>query len=564
MSVVALSQIVNPNNYEYNNNTQMFTLRIGTVVVESDSAEKLDSILNIASVKSNKELGKLREIDLISSDSFSYYSLSLAIDENKNPYFLYTLNAEGEAADQKFNDEEYFGEKLPSFPPGTNLYFNSNLASDGVQRQAGLDGLRGTAESIYNRGYAADSGNLANLDNSSIAPATLLLLKQVFGENTVFNQGHLNTLKMMGLVTGKVADGTSAWTLSSKGQTILDAFGATPAKFIPSVNLLKINSELSKTAESVADYFTATGYKTGTDGNPLFSNTDVEAAAARVLESLNRNSGTAPLPAGLQYGDYVQTFLNKLFGLPSTNNQFDANHINAAVAMGLLSYDAAANKVTLKSTGELYLRNKSPEVFPPKDNATNPDLKAIDDYIGSLDIVLINFDLLDSAVTGVSDGVVSIADLEWAANNYGADTDIGKAARNLLEANKSKGLDMLMIGNMNNNDHAFNKPELQLYMQGLRETRAEWSNTTGPARANGYAAANTAKSRETVNELTQWIPDARREGRDYVDTAKDGIGRQPNNSGNAGVDKTLYFGDDALSVLDAEAYLNLMSYLMPA
>ena len=210
MSVVAPGQTGSSVEYQYTNNPQECTRKIGDFVIAASSPEAIDEIIHMASIK-GIPIDEIRNSDFLRGIGWDNYSLDLCADNNGNTYYLFTVNEKGTDAIKKFNDEEYFGDKIPSFPPGTNVYFNSkfNTSSTGVERQAGLDGLKASAKLIYGEVYKADLQSLANLDNSSINPDTLVLMKRIFGENIVFNQGHLNTLKMMGLVKGKVGDGQS-------------------------------------------------------------------------------------------------------------------------------------------------------------------------------------------------------------------------------------------------------------------------------------------------------------------------------------------------------------------
>lgn len=324
------------------------------IFVTADNPAELNAFLARISLLCNKPIDELRISDIsrvCAADSLEFDQVTL----DGRIYTVIHVSDTQEDLTQEFNQEEYFLGEIPKFTPGTGVYLNSSFDTEwtGLRKDIALAGLSGAAQALYKGNYETAT-NLPPVNIPADSPVGKLLTF-MFSPSTSFNQGHLNVLKMMGLVDGSATADPSTWTVTpNKGALIVAAIGTDRPKFIPSMNLLQMPQDLQTMAAGVSKYFTAAGYAAG------YSAEDVEKVAADVL---NKGMGAdkTPLPANLVIPqDTAGKLLNHLFKLAPGNQQFTVAQINTAVAMGLITFDGSANPPTLAMTeiGNTYLKGK--------------------------------------------------------------------------------------------------------------------------------------------------------------------------------------------------------------
>ncbi|EDM84581.1 hypothetical protein [Limnobacter sp. MED105] len=330
-----------------------FTYRVGDIIISASSEEELQEILNFLALKNNKPVEELKVRDITLTLDYDQFNYKRNLGEDGITH-TFTLTAEGQGLVQNYNDTAFFGDEIPFFPSGSATYLNSgfNTEATGSAMSAQLGGLMGAAQYIYNANYPAESDQLGPIQDSDLDPNTLTLLESMFGSNTEFNQGHLNTLKMMGLLQGDASQAPGTWTPNENGSTVVEAFANNTLPLIPSMGLLTMTQTLMNTASEVSGYFTATGYA------PNYGSEQVEKDAKAILEGMAEVPDET-LPPGLVPDEETRKMLNFLFGLPADNTHFTTNQLNTAISMGLVSYNPAENTIAMTANGGIYLADKN-------------------------------------------------------------------------------------------------------------------------------------------------------------------------------------------------------------
>lgn len=339
-----------------------YTTRFGKIVIRASSEEELNDFLAWLSNMAGKPVDELDMQDLLQNVKVSEFDGNFrGIDPSTGESFSsFSLGSSSWATIDTFNDTHFFGDRIPEFPAGSGAFFGSilNPANPGIELNAGLAGFAATAQLVYQSNYP-DSARLPTIDTSTLDPAVLELLQKMFGANTTFDQGHLNVLKMMNMVTGTVNQPIGEWRLTADtGAPLLQAYKDNPQAFIPSVMLLELEQVDFTKAKGVPLYFDETGNFINGNGPE-----NVEKIARELIGEMS--PANTALPAGTVLGERVANTLNALFGLPMTNTSFTAEQVNTAIAMGLMTYDATTSTVSLTDIGRGYLLAKNPEGMDP-------------------------------------------------------------------------------------------------------------------------------------------------------------------------------------------------------
>lgn len=350
-----------------------------SVVIIGNSEEEIQSWLNWASMNKEKPISELTEADMKGSMTVGGYDL---VDPTGD---VIRLNATGTNYIDTYASEGYitpgnaFYGDIPAYPEGsnTNIYFTSSANSDWATHLAALSG---TAKYFYEANYADSNAKPINLQNQDAE--TVKLLEMMFGKGTAFTTDHLDTLRLMGLVTGSPNKGfkpseTGNQLLSSP---VKDQAGA----YIPSMGLLGLGEELITKANGVSSYFENGAFKAG------FSTQTVEDDAKAIHEGMAPAEGEE-LPKVAPY-DESREMMNLLFGKDPSNATFTAEEINTAVAMGLVTYNPNLQVFNTTANGNTYLAAKNAEAAaaaappPPPPTGNYGTEEAYNNYANGLGI----------------------------------------------------------------------------------------------------------------------------------------------------------------------------------
>jgi len=344
-----------------------YSVRVGNsdIFIRASSQEELDNFLAWLSLKSGKPVEELTALDFNRFVPPSLLSASESVTDPDNPGLVTVFGIEGQqwGSVEGFNDTEFFGDEIPSFPPGSGSFNGYNIKTgEGMKTSVGLYGFAGTAQMIYKANYPAGE-ELPLIDTEKVNPEVLALHKRMFGD-VPMTQGHLNVLKMMGLVSGSAKTGSDRWAVTDTGKSISAEIDRSETDFIPAATLLSLDGTDLATAAEVKGYFSP-------DGRLIngFTTQDLEGLAGGLIESMT--PADTALPPGVQIDPKSQTMLNNLYGLPANNTEFTAEQVNSAIAMGLVKFDPATGKVTLTTNGQGYLDTKIAEGEKPEEG--NPD-----------------------------------------------------------------------------------------------------------------------------------------------------------------------------------------------
>ena len=565
-----------------------FTYRIKDIIISASSEEELQEILNFLALKNNKPVEELKVRDITLTLDYDQFNYKRNLGEDGITH-TFTLTAEGQGLVQNYNDTAFFGDEIPFFPSGSATYLNSkfNTEATGSAMSAQLGGLMGAAQYIYNANYPAESDQLGPIQDSDLDPNTLTLLENMFGPNTEFNQGHLNTLKIMGLLQGDASQAPGTWTPNENGSTVVEAFANNTLPLIPSMGLLTMTQTLMNTASEVPGYFTATGYA------PNYGSEQVEKDAKAILEGMAEVPDET-LPPGLVPDEETRKMLNFLFGLPTDNTHFTTNQLNTAISMGLVSYNPAENTIAMTTNGGIYLADKNEaaaaaEAANNKDPNTNPRIKELNDLIWALNIMDANWATFDQgAGKGGLDNVVSVEDLEGIIRRYGADSDQGKAAQIILNARNAGNIDSLFRGNANKTDSKFSRGDFDQFRAGVNDIQTNLLATNEAVGQDGYPPLNTTRTEQVLNALkflkSNWgeFESAKNGDRDNklsrddleairnspsstpaMKDAAEVLLRELDSGGNEWLNELLFSGDGKNSGGDLDALIKLMEHYIP-
>lgn len=479
-----------------------FRFQLGDTVIEADTEEELQAILEYIALQRNVPVEELEEKHI--PLNFQYGEFRSERDPNNRDLMVYSLTDKGRTKIDEFRNANFFGDHIPAYPPGSETYLEANLsrldAMTGMRLQATLHGLAGTAQSIYDYNYGGEGDELPPIPNADLNPNTLALLKQFFGPNTAFNQGHLNTLKMMGLVDGSGGQPASSWTLNSTGTAVLGKFSELTGHFISHSSLLGLPTSAITQAEGVPAYFNAQGFIPPNDA------AKVEDDAQEILDALPEE-GNVGLPAGTKLDDASIQTLNQLFNLPEGNTSFTINQLNTAVAMGLLTYDPATQTVAITPIGNIYLQAAiaTPAEETPEDAAI-PTPPALDQLIWAQHVIGTNWDEFDSPDNpkGV-DNVISTKDLERMMEKYPPGDPKHEAAKIMLEGREGGLTEPLFRGNANKLDGKFSRGDFDYFAASTNAIKAAVT-TPGDTPEAVAARERPGAVIEALQELKRFFP----------------------------------------------------------
>lgn len=372
----------------------------GTIWIAGTSQKQVDDLMARISLKSDKPISELSIRDVYSCCSWSGFDTQRITNGDK----LYTKMVISESLNaivQTFNRQQYFLDDVPVFPPGSGRYLNSSFdtSSTGIARDTGLAGLVGAARHLYKGNYGDRStvslGGDVSTGPNGVTAEVLKLMQALFGQSGDFNVGHLNVLKMMGLVNGSAEQGVNTWQLTDKGTAIAGNMGENFAPaYLPSLSLIDLPLDIQLLAGGIGGYFSA-------EGKLINSHTvaEIEKAAKEILKAMVTSSD-AGLPSGLSVDPNtpVGKMLNQLFSMGANNTVFTVGQINTAISMGLIT--RSGDSVAITQTGQYYSAEKDAAIAanatPPADANKPAELSPQQKLAQSLDYLRTGyFDVFD-------------------------------------------------------------------------------------------------------------------------------------------------------------------------
>lgn len=390
-----------------------FAASFGRIAIRAESQEELDGFVAWLSNMSGKPVDQLSEQDILRHVKVS--DLSNCIKNGSTKSFS-VKQAVTDSVDN-FNDKEFFGETVPRFTAGTGAFIGAPLdLPPGTGMNASTAGFAATAQALYAANYSQEPGTpLSQAELDQLDPKVQALLNNMFGSGTPLSVNHLNVLKMMGLLTGKADQLPSTWTLTpTQGQALLNGFNEGSDTFINAMSLLNLRLDDVSLADGVRGYFNESGnFIQG------FGTGNVEEVAGKLVKTMSPPE--TAMPGDIRQGENVAALMNNLLGLDPANTTFTVEQVNAALAMGLLSYDAGNKTINLTTNGQGYLTTKEAESAAP---VTEPPVVvaalSIDEKADAFLSALLNlegqgnvFEIFDEGRDGKnSDGKISREDIE--------------------------------------------------------------------------------------------------------------------------------------------------------
>lgn len=344
---------------------EQFSMMVGGNLIVAESQEELDNIIAMLTLKTGKPIDEISEADFGLHFQYGHFKLEPNYDGEHKATF--SLTDEGRVAMQEFTDTEFFGEKIPFYPEGTEAYLGSSykpVDMNGEDASIGTAGFKGAAQAIYNANYP-DGEQLRQIDKDQLDPDVRAMLEYMFGANTQLDQGHLNTLKAMGLVSGPAnatgkggAPNVGTWLLTpgeGQGMELLAEFktvgaeGDESSMYVPSMGLFNFSPEQRVAAEKTDELFNEGALVTGKTPENV-----EDIARNNVLLAMGENSTPLPDGVAVAQGSPEQAMLNELYGKPANNTDFTAEELNTAIAMGLITFDPATGAFANTANGTAY------------------------------------------------------------------------------------------------------------------------------------------------------------------------------------------------------------------
>lgn len=446
-------------------------IMIGNVLYVADSAEDLQNALDYVSSKSNKPVSELRYTDM--SRAFVYNSFSNRLGSGSDNFHagwvvnlssarLSNVDSEGNTPSvTEFAHQEYFDNIIPMY---TNHQMSLlswpgfDTSKSGVSGGAQAAGLAGAVQSIYTDNYKNKPELASPIDAADLNPQVLSLIHELFGSNVEPNKGQLNTLKMLGLVSGNATAGTSTWTLSQTGQSVLDGVSQSTTHFVPSLALLSMSQASATIMTNAAGYFTSTGYASG------FDSAFVENQAKTIHDEMAGSSDGSDV-AHLTIPNDSASLMNHLFKLANGNTTFTNAQVNSAIALGLLTFDGA-DAVSNTTNGGIYLNNSTQT--PP---ATTADHSIAGTYHNlatmqhNLDLLNNNWSTFANADGSIDRSIFQKYKDEGNFNNISP--ELYQMALDMAFYSNSNVLDPLYRGNTEYTDGRFSKDEFNTFRSGV-------------------------------------------------------------------------------------------------
>lgn len=529
---------------------------VGSYLVVASSPEELAQLLNYLSAICKKPIDELTCTDV----NLNLVSKGLATKDLTTDPPIIAMTPKGESDLANFNNQQYFGDHLPFYSDSIkDLQTHPfDKSATGAELDYKLSGVQSTVLSIYTANYPAGSTDpLLTPEQISALPSdTVDLIHQLFGPNTPLTQGQLNVLKLLGYVNGQPSD-LSSWTLTEdgtglgSGRDLLAAFKDPNHKaLIPSDT--SYHADNSGTSAQIVDaYFNEDGsglsptYATDDPEKLRSINEMIRLQIKNLIEATHQTNESKLV--GLTLDENTKELLNNLLGKDKNNVEFTASEINSAVALGFITYDPSNNSVAITNPGRgnTFLNNthsveNHDNEIQHKDDEDKQTLQKLDDFIWALNIIQQNWNKFDNPNNPDDpDGVISDdKDLPRIIEMYGADSDMGKAAKILMDAHQNGTANMLFIGNKNKNDHKFSHEEFGRFFTGvqqLRDTLADKTNV--PKDADGHVPLNYAKIWNDWNSRSSDI---------------------------TWINALLYMGDQKFSGRDQDAVQSLLNNFIPS
>lgn len=307
----------------------------------------------------------------VQSNGNKYNSQRVSID-GRPGLQVCVLTKEGQGVVTDYDTNEYFGTGIPGLPPSLQVHIDQPFdpeSNSPVQFATQLAGVQGAAMEVYN---TADYGTTKSPPVTGLNSETEKLIKLIFGPNVEPNEGHLNTLKALQLVSGKVTDtptkGVEAWVPLAKGDEILaavpldDQGNPISLPMLSNLGMATIKSPAGFEQETDLNSF----FEPGATPPKLKEGVDLTALVAKLrgaLQLISSKVSPGPLPAGLKVeGDLKEMLVNVLGDMELTSN-----HLNVAIAAGLITYNPGNNTLNLNPHGAALQAalDKTPAASPP-------------------------------------------------------------------------------------------------------------------------------------------------------------------------------------------------------
>lgn len=397
-----------------------FTHTFERVVVRMATQQELDDFLAWLSNMQGKPLNQLRDTDFLQRVPPFDLRDSMRTGHDRS-LTSFALRQGGTDRVTAFNESEFFGDRIPQFTPGTGSFNGAPLDLPvGIGMDATTAGFAATAQALYAGNYSENPGTPLNTTElAQLNPDVRALMENMFGSETPFSLEHLNVLKMMSLVTGQADQPPSTWTVTpTQGRQLLEASTEESDTFVGAISLLNLRIDDISLADGVRAYFDEAGnFIQG------FGTGNVEEVAGQLVDTMSPPE--TAMPGDITQGENVSAMLNSLLGLDPANTTFTVEQINAAIAMGLLGYDASGRTVNLTTNGQGYLTTKRTENATPATPPPPPAPMTADERTDAFLAELVNMD--------GSGNVYAIFDV----GDYGHDHD-GKISRKDIETLANK------------------------------------------------------------------------------------------------------------------------------
>lgn len=120
-----------------------YSVRVGSsdIFIRASSQEELDNFLAWLSLKSGKPVEELTALEFNRFVPPSLLSASESVTDPDNPGLVTVFGIEGQqwGSVDGFNDTEFFGDEIPSFPPGSGSFNGYNIKTgEGMKTSVGL------------------------------------------------------------------------------------------------------------------------------------------------------------------------------------------------------------------------------------------------------------------------------------------------------------------------------------------------------------------------------------------------------------------------------------------
>nr|WP_294888057.1 hypothetical protein [uncultured Limnobacter sp.] len=344
--------------------------------IRAASPEQLQMMLEYLAMVLEKPISELTSIDLdIGLNGLLNGEWPFTSELNPEGGWLYTFTDDAVSAVEKIVQQEFFNQDLPQYPADVQSLFSNPVdlgEPSSLVLAAKLAGLAGAAQQIYAANYENASNNKP-LNPAKLNPDLLSLIHSIFGADVTPTQGHLNTLKALGLVEGDPGKGASSWALSTMGQELHETLNNSD-----SLGLLGDNGFLAADAQTEAKLNEAIAMLQQED---LTSNLGaIKQIAQGLLDQLSESGSPNINPAELPLSSEVVSVVAELFDIPGNPPTLTHAQLNIAIMMGLVVADpAAAGGYSVTDAGQKLIAaagTDSPEQTPEQPTQTEQQVFA--------------------------------------------------------------------------------------------------------------------------------------------------------------------------------------------